>query len=84
MTVTLKPEQERVVGEAIEAGLIGAADDVVDVGLETIRLRLESRARQSHQQAIDAAADRLLRFGKKYRFSLDGLTTRDLIDEGRR
>lgn len=43
MTIHLNPEQERVIGQAIQAGLIRDADDVVDVGLETIRQRLGAR-----------------------------------------
>jgi len=43
MTIHLKPEQEQVIGQAIQAGLITAADDVVEVGLEAIRQRLEAR-----------------------------------------
>jgi hypothetical protein len=84
MNVTLRPEQEQVVGEAINAGLIGTADEVVDVGIETIRQRLETRSRESRQQEINASAERLLKFGKKYGFSLRGLTMKDLINEGRR
>jgi len=45
MTVHLKPEQEQVVGKAIQAGLIKTADDVVEVGVETIRQRLEARVK---------------------------------------
>jgi hypothetical protein len=43
MTIHLEPEQEQVVGRAIQAGLIQVADDVVAVGVETIRQRLEAR-----------------------------------------
>lgn len=43
MTIRLKPEQEQVIGRAIQAGLIKTADDVVDVGLETIQRRLEAQ-----------------------------------------
>ena len=43
MTVQLSPEQEQVVGQAIHAGLIRIPDDVVWVGVETIRQRLEAR-----------------------------------------
>jgi len=42
MTIELKPEQERVIGQAIRAGLIETVDEVVDVGVETIRQRLEA------------------------------------------
>jgi hypothetical protein len=84
MTITLRPEHERLVGEAISAGLIGTPDEVVDVGVETIRQRLESREVSTKQQEIDAAAERLRNFGDKHHLSLDGLTIKDLIDQGRR
>jgi hypothetical protein len=43
MTIHLKPEHEQLIGQAIRAGLIETADEVVEVGVETIRLRLEAR-----------------------------------------
>ena len=43
MTIQLNPEEERLIGQAIQAGLIGKADDVVAVGVETIRQQLQSR-----------------------------------------
>jgi hypothetical protein len=43
MTINVKPEHERVIGLAIQAGLIHAADDIVDFGVEAIRQRLESQ-----------------------------------------
>jgi len=43
VTVHLNPEQAVVVGEAIRAGLIETPDDVVNVGVETIRQRLGTR-----------------------------------------
>ena len=52
MTVDLSPEQARVVGQAIQAGVIRAADDVVSVGLETIKQRLEAQV--ASQAAPDA------------------------------
>jgi hypothetical protein len=44
MTIQLNPEAERLVGQAIQAGPIGTADDVVAIGVEAIRQRLQSRA----------------------------------------
>jgi hypothetical protein len=45
MTFQLNSEQERVVGQAIEAGLIRGIDEVVEVGVDAIRRRLrEQRA----------------------------------------
>ncbi len=45
VTIHLNPEQEQVIGQAIEARLIRTADDIVDVGVEAIRQRLTARAR---------------------------------------
>jgi hypothetical protein len=43
MALQLSPEQEQVVGQAIHAGLIRIPDDVIGVGVEIIRQRLEAR-----------------------------------------
>jgi hypothetical protein len=40
MTITPKPEQERVLTAAIEAGLIKSADDAFDIAVETLQARL--------------------------------------------
>jgi hypothetical protein len=63
MTIQLNPEEERLIGQAVQAGLIGKADDVVAVGAETIRQRLQSRVglgselntavRRSNQPRLD-------------------------------
>ena len=52
--VELKPEQERVVNLAIKAGVIDAADEVVELGVETIRLRLETRPRPDDSRNAEA------------------------------
>jgi hypothetical protein len=52
VTIQLKPEQEQLIGQAIQAGLISAADDVVDVGVETIRRRLEEQ--EASRSPMDA------------------------------
>ncbi len=46
MTIQLRPDQEQLIGRAIQAGLIRGADEVLEVGVEAIRQRLETR--QSH------------------------------------
>ena len=43
MTFRLNPEQEQLLGQAIQAGVIRVPDEVVEVGIETIRQRLEAR-----------------------------------------
>ena len=42
MVIALNPEQEQVVGKAIEAGLIEKAEDAVELGMGTIRQRLDT------------------------------------------
>ena len=41
MTIQLKPEQEKVIGQAILAGLVQTPDEVVEAGVETVRQQLE-------------------------------------------
>jgi hypothetical protein len=53
MAIQLSPEQEQVVGQAIHAGLIRIPDDVVSVGVEAIRQRLEAREHASTPLSAD-------------------------------
>lgn len=57
MTVQLNPEQEQLIGPALEAGLIGDASEVVQVGLEAIRQRLEARVSRNAAQRGRAIPD---------------------------
>jgi hypothetical protein len=45
MTITPTPEQERILAEAIQTGLIGSAEDALNVGLESLKSRLAIRQR---------------------------------------
>ncbi len=53
MTIQLKPEHEEIIGQAIQAGLIETADDVVEVGVESIKQRLEARGKLSGPPATN-------------------------------
>ena len=55
MTIQLKPEQEQVVGQAIQAGLIANADDIFDMGIDAIRQRLKSRPNEASTPVLSAA-----------------------------
>ncbi|MGC9224077.1 MAG: hypothetical protein ACP5E2_09140 [Terracidiphilus sp.] len=57
MTIQLNPEQERVVGQAIQAGLIRTREDVVEIGIAGIRMRLKA----SHAHARPQSTDEWLR-----------------------
>ena len=41
MTIDLKPEHAQTIDQAIRAGLIKSADEVVEAGLEALRDRLQ-------------------------------------------
>ncbi len=40
MTITPRPEQEQLITQAIQAGLIHSADDALDLAVETLKDRL--------------------------------------------
>jgi hypothetical protein len=54
MMIQLKPEQEQIVGQAIQAGLIANADDIVEVGIDAIRQRLKSPRNEADTPALSA------------------------------
>ena len=53
MTIELTPEQEQVIGQAIQAGLIRTADDVVGFGVEAIQRRLEERRAPTNAKSAE-------------------------------
>jgi hypothetical protein len=58
MTIHPRPDQELRIQEALRAGLIGSAEDVIDAGLEHLRERQSppaARSPQSLKEVFDAA-----------------------------
>jgi proteasome lid subunit RPN8/RPN11 len=53
MTIELKPEQSHVIDQAIAAGLIDHPDEVVKVGVETLRNRLESNMASARSMSAE-------------------------------
>jgi hypothetical protein len=53
MTIQLNPEQQQVVGQAIQAGLIRTPDEVAEIGIATIRHRLTAGQTESSLQNAD-------------------------------
>jgi hypothetical protein len=78
MTIILKPDQERAIQEAIQAGLIRSVDEFIDTAIEAL----------PHGEAgIPSRADavkRMQEFGDKYQLSLGEPVTRKLLHEGHR
>ena len=78
MTIILKPDQERAIQEAIQAGLIRSVDEFIDTAIEAL----------PHSEAgIPSRTDavkRMQEFGDKYQLSLGEPVTRKLLHEGHR
>ena len=53
MTITLRPEHAQVVDQALQAGLIERAEEVVSVGVEALRARLEERVASGQTMNAD-------------------------------
>ncbi len=77
MTITLTPDQEKSVREAIQAGLVRSVDELIDVAIQALPLREDSAARSE-------AVRRMQEFGEKHRLSLGQPITRSLLHEGHR
>lgn len=82
MTIALKPEQEKVLLQAINSGLARTMDEALDQAVEALRLRLPHEIAPELETA--AAVRRLANFGKDHNLSLGGATVKDLLRESRR
>ena len=80
MTITLRPEQERVLLAAIHSGLANSPDEALDRALDALRVRLPQLQADN---SVAAAARRLGTFGKRHGLSLDGMTIKELLHESR-
>jgi hypothetical protein len=77
MTIILKPEQEKLLIQAINSGLARTPDEALDQALDGLRSRMPQEERPV-DESVATAARRLGTFGKRHGLSLDGLTLREL------
>ena len=82
MTITLKPEQERVLVEAMNSGLAHTPDEALDQALEMLKSRLPRQV-PSADSSVAVAVRRLATFGKRHGLSLGGMTVKELLRESR-
>lgn len=59
MVIALNPEQEQVVEQAIQAGVIHKAEDAVELGVGTIRQRLDIAIAESNRPSREERIKRL-------------------------
>jgi len=82
MTLTLKPEHERIVTEELQTGHYQSAEDVMARALEALREKEHAPSRHEGKRDPRKAAARIRERRKGVK--LGGLRIRDLVDEGRR
>ena len=51
MTITLGPEHEKLIADAIQAGLIKSADEALGIAIDALRDRLQSSTRTEYADA---------------------------------
>jgi hypothetical protein len=84
MTITLKPEQERILTDAVKSGLAHNTGEALDQALDSLRERIPaSEETSAATESVAAVARRLATFGKRHGLSLGGLTVKELLRESR-
>lgn len=78
MTITLTPDQEKAIRDAIEAGLVESVNEFIETAIEALPHREEGAP--SREEAVR----RMREFGETYRLSLGEPVTRKLLHEGHR
>lgn len=79
MTIILRPEQERLLQAAIQAGLVRSVDEFIDTAIEALPHRDTAGVTRR-----EAAVRRMREFGERYKLSAGEPVTRTLLHEGHR
>ncbi|MGH9821979.1 MAG: ribbon-helix-helix domain-containing protein [Blastocatellia bacterium] len=79
MTITLKPETERLVQQELDSGHFHNVDEIIVEGVQA-RLATLREKKQSRREAVR----RVREFRDKHRLSLGDIRIKDLIHEGHR
>ena len=78
MPIQLSPETERLVEREIASGRFHSVDEIIQKGIHTVDD--ESERRRKHREAIEWTRD----FARNRALPLNGITIKELIEEGRR
>ena len=66
MVIALTPEQARIVGRAIEAGVIQEPEDVIEVGVRTLRSRMDGEDESAPELSAEEWSRRLHAWAKSH------------------
>jgi Arc/MetJ-type ribon-helix-helix transcriptional regulator len=80
MTITLTPNQEKVIKQAIDAGLVRSVDDFIDSAIEA----LPHREAVFDKEKAQAAVARIRDLRKGVRLDLQGMSLREFAHIGHR
>jgi Arc/MetJ-type ribon-helix-helix transcriptional regulator len=78
MTSTLPPDPDRTIQEAIQAGLVRSMDEFIETAIEA------PPHRENASPSRGKAVRRMQEFAERYRLSLGGPITRELLHEEHR
>jgi Arc/MetJ-type ribon-helix-helix transcriptional regulator len=76
MTITLAPDQEKAIRDAIKAGLLESVDEFIETAIEA--LPHAEKSAPSRREAVRHMRE----FGETYRLILGEPVTRKLLHEG--
>jgi putative addiction module CopG family antidote len=80
MPIQLSPETERLVEQEIASGRFQSVDEIIQQGLRARDDEAESERWRKHREAIEWTRD----FASNRALPLNGITIKELIEEGRR
>jgi putative addiction module CopG family antidote len=80
MPIQLSPETERLVEQEIASGRFQSVDEIIQQGLRAKGEEAEAERRRKHREAIEWTRD----FARNRALPLNGITIKELIEEGRR
>lgn len=78
MTITLTPDQERAIQQAIDAGLVRSVDEFIETAIEA----LPHQGSEFDQERARAAAARIREIRKGVRLNLQGMSIREFAHIG--
>ena len=80
MPIQLSPESERLVEQEIASGRFQSVDEIIEQGIRARDGEAEAERWRKHREAIEWIRD----FAKNRAQPLNGITIKELIEEGRR
>jgi hypothetical protein len=82
MTITLLPEQERLLREVMESGLATSPEEALSHALDLLKKKIDDEKPSSPESRAEAVR-RLAQFREEHKLSLGNISIKELINSGR-